>query len=81
MRDELGTLSGRTVCWVGDYNNVARSLTLGAAMCGMGVRIASPVGYGPSGVDVAHRGKSKTIVPEDRGKMAAFGDFATANER
>jgi len=52
MRHELGTLSGRTVCWIGDYNNVARSLTLGAAMVGMSVRIASPVGYGPSGVDV-----------------------------
>ncbi len=52
MRDELGSLSGRTVCWIGDYNNVARSLSLGAAMCGMQVRIASPVGYGPSGVDV-----------------------------
>lgn len=52
MRDELGSLSGRTVCWVGDYNNVARSLSIGAAMCGMTVRIAAPVGYGPSGVDV-----------------------------
>ncbi|MFP5320751.1 MAG: ornithine carbamoyltransferase [Acidimicrobiia bacterium] len=52
MRDELGALAGRTVCWVGDYNNVARSLTLGAAMCGMDIRIASPVGYGPTGVDV-----------------------------
>jgi len=52
MRDEFRSLSGRTVCWIGDYNNVARSLTLGAAMCGMDVRIASPVGYGPSGVDV-----------------------------
>jgi len=52
MRSELGELSGRTVCWVGDYNNVARSLSIGAAMCGMQVRIASPVGYGPTGVDV-----------------------------
>lgn len=52
MRTELGDLSGRTVCWVGDYNNVARSLSIGAAMCGMRVRIASPVGYGPTGVDV-----------------------------
>ena len=52
MRDELGSLSGRTVCWIGDFNNVARSLTIGAAMCGMDVRIASPVGYGPSGVDI-----------------------------
>jgi len=52
MRQELGDLAGRTVCWIGDYNNVARSLSLGAAMTGMHVRIASPVGYGPSGVDV-----------------------------
>lgn len=52
MRTELGDLSGRTVCWVGDYNNVARSLSIGAAMSGMQVRIASPVGYGPTGVDI-----------------------------
>lgn len=52
MREELGPLAGRTVCWIGDYNNVARSLSLAAAMTGMHVRIASPVGYGPSGVDV-----------------------------
>jgi ornithine carbamoyltransferase len=56
MRDELGDLSGRTVCWVGDYNNVARSLSIGAAMYGMQVRIASPVGYGPTGVDVDRLG-------------------------
>ncbi len=52
MRQELGPLAGRTVCWVGDYNNVARSLSLGAAMLGMDVRLACPVGYGPTGEDV-----------------------------
>jgi ornithine carbamoyltransferase len=52
MRQEWGTLSGRTVAWIGDFNNVARSLCLGAAMMGMGARIASPSGYGPSDEDL-----------------------------
>jgi ornithine carbamoyltransferase len=52
MQEEWGELAGRTVAWVGDYNNVARSLCLGAARTGMVVRIASPPGYGPTEVDV-----------------------------
>lgn len=52
MRGEWGELAGRTVCWVGDYNNVARSLSLAAARTGMALRIASPPGYGPSELDV-----------------------------
>jgi ornithine carbamoyltransferase len=52
MQQRWGSLEGRTVCWVGDYNNVARSLSLGAALTGMSLRIASPPGYGPTDVDV-----------------------------
>ncbi len=52
MRQEWGTLSGRTVAWIGDYNNVARSLALGAAMSGMRVRIGCPPGYGPTDADL-----------------------------
>lgn len=52
MHQEFGQLQGRTVCWIGDYNNVARSLTLAAAMSGMGVHIASPSGYGPTDADL-----------------------------
>ncbi len=52
MRQEWGTLSGRTVAWIGDFNNVARSLALGAAMSGMQVRIGCPPGYGPSDADL-----------------------------
>jgi ornithine carbamoyltransferase len=47
-----GELKGRTVAWIGDFNNVARSLALGAAMTGMRLRIATPTGYGPSEADV-----------------------------
>ena len=52
MQQEWGALDGRTVAWIGDYNNVARSLCLGAARTGMVVRIASPNGYGPTDLDV-----------------------------
>jgi ornithine carbamoyltransferase len=52
MRQAWGELRGRTVAWVGDFNNVARSLALGAARTGMRLRIACPPGYGPSEVDL-----------------------------
>ena len=52
MRQQLGDLSGATVAWVGDYNNVARSLALGATMCGMKVHLACPPGYGPTDADL-----------------------------
>jgi ornithine carbamoyltransferase len=52
MRQEWGSLEGRTVAWVGDFNNVARSLSLGIARCGMRLRVASPTGYGPTEADV-----------------------------
>jgi len=41
-----GQLQGVTLAFVGDANNVARSLCLAAAMAGMHFRIASPPGYG-----------------------------------
>ncbi len=52
MRQEWGSLGGRTLAWIGDFNNVARSLALGAARCGMALRIASPPGFGPGDADV-----------------------------
>jgi len=52
MRQEWGSLDGKTVAWIGDFNNVARSLSLGLARSGMQLRIASPSGFGPSDEDV-----------------------------
>jgi ornithine carbamoyltransferase len=46
LRQELGGLEGRTVAYVGDANNVARSLAIAAGMAGMGFRLAAPGGYG-----------------------------------
>ena len=52
MRQSLGDLAGVTVAWVGDFNNVARSLALGATLAGMKVRLACPPGYGPDAEDL-----------------------------
>ncbi|CAB4612329.1 unannotated protein [freshwater metagenome] len=56
IADEFGgvsSLAGRTVAYIGDGNNVARSLALGAGMLGMSVRVATPVGFGFSDADTA----------------------------
>lgn len=45
LKERWGSLEGRTVAWVGDGNNVARSLVLGCALSGVGVRLACPRGH------------------------------------
>ena len=45
MRQALGDLVGKTVAYVGDYNNVSRSLGEICAMLGMHVRFACPTGF------------------------------------
>lgn len=44
MRQQLGDLDAKTVAYVGDYNNVARSLAEISARLGMHVRLACPLG-------------------------------------
>ncbi len=45
LRELAGELEGRTLTWVGDGNNVARSLALGCGRLGMRFAIATPPGY------------------------------------
>lgn len=56
LADEFGgpdALDGRVLTYVGDGNNVARSLALAAGMLGMEIRIASPAGYALTDADAA----------------------------
>jgi ornithine carbamoyltransferase len=53
IRQVFGEVGGRTIAYIGDANNVWRSLSLAAAMVGACVRTASPSGYGPDADDVA----------------------------
>jgi len=45
MQQHLGDLAGKTVAYVGDYNNVARSLAEVCSMLGMHIRFACPHGF------------------------------------
>jgi ornithine carbamoyltransferase len=67
IREEFGPeLAGRTVTWVGDYSNVARSLGLACAMSSMAIRFSCPEGYHPP--------------PEDLDRMAGLGAAAASYE-
>ena len=46
LRERCGDLAGLKLAYVGDGNNVARSLALMGRIAGMEVRVASPEGYG-----------------------------------
>jgi ornithine carbamoyltransferase len=45
LREAYGSLEGRVVAYVGDGNNVARSLAVLGAAAGLEVRVAAPAGY------------------------------------
>ncbi|MEE3206076.1 MAG: ornithine carbamoyltransferase [Actinomycetota bacterium] len=45
LHQEFGDLAGRTIAYVGDGNNVFRSVALAAGMLGVEVRFAGPIGY------------------------------------
>jgi ornithine carbamoyltransferase len=74
MADEFGDLNGRTLAYVGDGNNMCRSLALAATLAGMQVRVASPPGYALSEADV-DRIAALGVAPEllDRPEEAVAG--------
>ena len=45
LKERLGDLTGRTMAFVGDGNNVATSLAQAGVMLGLHIRVASPKGY------------------------------------
>ena len=53
MTEDLGPLKDRTVAYVGDFNNVARSLAEACVMLGAHVRFGCPAGYDASDEELA----------------------------
>ncbi|MDP6932183.1 MAG: ornithine carbamoyltransferase [Myxococcota bacterium] len=47
IHEKLGSLTGRTLAYIGDGNNMAHSLMYGCALAGMHVAIGHPRGYAP----------------------------------
>jgi ornithine carbamoyltransferase len=94
LREAHGSLAGARVAYVGDGNNVARSLALLGALAGMHVAVASPPGYAleadlslptdASGTVTLHEDPREAV----QGACAVYtdvwvsmGDEATAAER
>jgi len=74
MRQLLGDLAGRSVTYVGDANNVFRSLALAAGMLGMEVRFTGPPGYRPGEVDTDRLAAAGVVVAGfDRPEEAVEG--------
>jgi ornithine carbamoyltransferase len=74
LRQRWGSLTGRRVAWVGDGNNVARSLVFGCALAGTDVSLACPPGHGvdPVAVDAA-RARGVDVVETDQPEDAVAG--------
>jgi len=70
VRQHFGATKGKVLAYIGDGNNVCRSLMLGAAMAGMEVRVATPDGYQPPAPSVERA--------RDRGVVSTTTDPAAA---
>jgi ornithine carbamoyltransferase len=69
-----GTLEGARIAYIGDANNVARSLAQGCALLGVELRVASPDGYGFSPEELGGFGAAVTQTgdPAEAVKGAQF---------
>ena len=79
MQQACGSLAGKTVTFVGDGNNVARSLAVASAMVGMRFRLLGPAAYRFSDCSVDNilkRYPNADIVQSDAAKeMLTGADF------
>lgn len=69
-QEQFGQLSGLTLTYLGDGNNVAHSLLIGCALVGMNIRVATPSDYQPDAAIVAKakaiaNGRSQVLLTDD----------------
>jgi ornithine carbamoyltransferase len=75
IQEEFGDLEGRTIAFIGDGNNVARSLAICCGKLGMQFILATPDGYG---FDKLFLSECQRLVP--RGTILVNGEPAHAVE-
>lgn len=80
MLEHFGTLKGKKMAYIGDGNNMANSLMIGAAKVGMDISIASPTAYAPSiemvavAKEIAHYTGSTIEITESLEKAVTGSD-------
>ena len=72
VKQLAGTLDGVKIAWIGDANNVCRSLAEGCARLGAELVVASPEGYGFSAVEADALGLRQLADPAEAAKGARF---------
>lgn len=78
MRQVHGPLDGQTVAFVGDYNNVARSLAEGCVLLGAHVSLGCPVGFAASDAELERLNglRAGRVTQSDRAVDAVAGAVA-----
>lgn len=76
IRQVFGDIGGRTVAYIGDANNVWRSLAIACAMTGLHMKAACPSGYGPEQDDIERvvRLGGELEITDDPAEAAAGAD-------
>jgi ornithine carbamoyltransferase len=73
LREVLGPLAGRSLAYVGDANNMCRSLAKAALLEGMDFRVASPPEYSFSAEEI-------TVLTTFTDKVGRGGNVTTTND-
>jgi ornithine carbamoyltransferase len=80
VKENLGSLDGKRVAWIGDGNNMANSWIDAAGVLGFELRLACPAAYQPdAAVLERNRGKAPIILTTDPVQAAGGADVVTTD--
>jgi len=66
IEERLGSITGKTLAWIGDGNNVCHSFIHAAPLLGFHLNIACPADYHPDLHDLAKGGSAVTLTSDPR---------------
>ncbi len=78
LAEHFGSISGRTVAWIGDGNNVCNSFALAARQFGFQLRVACPEGFDPDADVLAQCGDAVELMRDP--EQAAEGADAIVTD-
>jgi len=80
VRQQLGSIAGKKVAWIGDGNNMANSWINAAFVLGFDLSLACPVGYDPdAGMLERARTRANVTVVRDPREAARGADVVTTD--